>query len=182
LFTLLYTTLIFKWIQTDRVLIVVSDAKLGYHLEIFLKHFRINSVFLDNEMPVNSNRHFMKQFLKGVHTVCITSNKFKENSPNFARDVLNNIPIPATIIYFDAIDSELLEYHCYSSNVKAIYHFITKEHKDNFTKDYNDIDIGIKFDDFKFDEDQVCHLRYRCEDIFHGVSKNDIKKAKIKKN
>lgn len=181
LFTVLYSTLVFKWIQTDRVMIVADNNKLGYHLELYLKHFRMSSVFLDNEMPVNTNRHYCKQFLKGVYNICITSNKFQDDSPNFAKDILENTPIPVTIIYFDTIDKNILDYHCFHQNTKAIYHFISKEKKTDFTQEYEDIDQRITFLEYTFDEDQVSHLRYRCEDIYHSINKSDIKKAKIKK-
>lgn len=39
----------------------------------------------------------------------------------------------------------------------------------------------INFDDFKYDEDQVAHLRYRCEGSYHGIKKSDIEKSKLKK-
>jgi len=129
LFTLLYTTLVFKWIQTEKVVIIVDDNKIGYHLELFLRHFRMSAIFLDSEMPVNTNKHFCAQFLKGSYTICITSSKFEENSPNFAEEILENTPIPATIIYFDTISKSNLEFHCYHSNTKAIYHFIAANKK-----------------------------------------------------
>ena len=141
----------------------------------------MNSVYLDNEMPVNTNRHYMGQFVKGVYNICITSNKFKENASAFQKDIVDNTPIPATIIYFDCIDSELLQYHCFNANTKAIYHFISKEKEAEFSKKYESIDELITFQNYKFDEDQVSHLKYRCEDIFHSIHKSDIKKAKIKK-
>lgn len=132
-------------------------------------------------MPVNTNKHYSSQFLKGVYTVCICSDEFKSNSPDFARDVVDSSPIPATIIYFDTLSSDLLEYHCFNPNSKAIYHFISHEKKSEFTSAYESIDDRIQFEDFKFDEDQVCHLKYRCEDTYHSIHKGDIKKAKIKK-
>lgn len=39
----------------------------------------------------------------------------------------------------------------------------------------------LQFNEYKFDLDQVAHLRYRCEDIYHSIHKSDIKKAKVKK-
>ncbi len=141
----------------------------------------MNSVFLDNEMPVNTNKHYFNQFLKGVFNICICSNTFKDNSPQFAREIIDNTPIPATILYFELIDTELLQYHCFSPNTKAIYHFISKETKPKFSENYESIDERIEFSEFKFDEDQVSHLKYRCEDIYHSIHKSDIKKAKIKK-
>jgi hypothetical protein len=141
----------------------------------------MNSVFLDNEMPVNTNKHYNNQFHKGVYNICICSTTFKENSPQFSKELLDDSPIPATIIYFDVIDTDLLQYHCFNPNTKAIYHFIAKENKTKFTENYESIDERIEFQEFKFDEDQVSHLRYRCEDIYHSIHKSDIKKAKIKK-
>lgn len=83
-------------------------------------------------MPVNTNKHYSHQFLKGVYTVCISSNKFKENIQNSAREVVDQTPIPTTIIYFDTIDPVLLEFHCFNSNVRAIYHFISKKKRKSF--------------------------------------------------
>jgi hypothetical protein len=37
------------------------------------------------------------------------------------------------------------------------------------------------FNEFKFDQDQVSHLRYRCEDIYYSINKTDLKKAKTKR-
>jgi hypothetical protein len=37
------------------------------------------------------------------------------------------------------------------------------------------------FNEYKFDSDQVSHLRYRCEDVFYSINKTDIKKAKTKR-
>lgn len=181
LFTLIYTTLVFKWVQTDRVMIVVDQNKLGYHLELFLKHFRINSIFLDSEMPLGTNRHYASQFVKGVYTTCVTNTTYNQNTPNYSKEILNQTPIPVTIIYFDTLDSSLLEYHCFHPNVKAIYHFLSTDNKQKFTEIYNGLDSRIIFDNFKFDIDQMRHLSYRCEDIFHSIKKSDVKKCKIKK-
>jgi hypothetical protein len=181
LFTLLYSTLIFKWIQTDRVMIIAESVKQGYQLELFLKFFKINSVFLDSSMPVGTNRHFSNQFLKGVYTICIVVREYINNSPQFARDIIEQTPIPATIIYFNITDSDLMEYHCFNPNVKAIYHFISRDKKQSFSDEYMSIDERINFSEFTFDNDQMHHLRYRCEDIFHSIKDNDIKKSKAKK-
>lgn len=129
LFTLLYSTLVFKWIQTDRVLLIVDNIRLGYQLELFLKFFRMNSVFLDSSMPVNTNKHYFNQFLRGIFTICIVLNKYNENSPNFADEVIQQTPIPATILYLNSIDPDLIESQCFNPNVKAIYHFISKDKK-----------------------------------------------------
>jgi hypothetical protein len=37
------------------------------------------------------------------------------------------------------------------------------------------------FNEFKFDQDQVSHLRYRCEDVYYSINKTDLKKAKTKR-
>jgi hypothetical protein len=107
----------------------VNDSKTGYYIEIFLKYFKMNPTFLDKEMPVNTNKHFSFQFLKGVYNICVVNNKYKENSPNFAYELVEKSPIPVTLIYFDCIDSELLEYHCFNSNVRSLYHFVNNEKK-----------------------------------------------------
>lgn len=117
-------------------MIIVDSFKLGYHIELYLKNFRINSTFLDNEMPVNSNKHYTSQFVKGVFNICICCNEYKDNSPNFAKEVIDLSPIPPTIIYFDTIDADLLESHCFNSNVKAIYHLISNTNK---VRDFSNI-------------------------------------------
>ena len=89
----------------------------------------MNSVFLDSSMPVNTNKHHFNQFLKGVFTICIVLNKYNENSPQFADEIVAQTPIPATILYFNLIDPNLLESQCFNHNVKAIYHFISREKK-----------------------------------------------------
>jgi hypothetical protein len=43
------------------------------------------------------------------------------------------------------------------------------------------LDETIGLEEFKFDQDQVSHLRYRSEDIFFSIKKSDIMKAKTKK-
>ena len=43
------------------------------------------------------------------------------------------------------------------------------------------MDEKITFSEFKFDFQQMEHLRYRCEDIFYGIKKSDIKKEKARK-
>jgi hypothetical protein len=109
--------------------VIVDNIKLGYQIELFLKFFRMNSVFLDSSMPVNTNKHYFNQFLKGMFSVCIVLNKYNDNSPKFADEVIQQTPIPATIIYLNSIDPEILESQCFNQNVKAIYHFISKENK-----------------------------------------------------
>lgn len=39
----------------------------------------------------------------------------------------------------------------------------------------------IKFTDFVYDEEQLSHLRYRCEDILLSIKKSDVEKIKLKK-
>ena len=87
---------------------------------------------MDRDLPESTNRHYSSQFVKGNFQVCITCNDFKSESQNFAIEVVNKMPIPATIIYFDCIDKELLEQHCFHINTKSIYHFITNDLKVNF--------------------------------------------------
>lgn len=50
-----------------------------------------------------------------------------------------------------------------------------------FSYGYDDVDEGIKFLPFNYNIEQVSHLRYRCEDIYNGIKKSDIQKAKVKK-
>jgi len=160
---------------------VVDNIKLGYQIELFLKFFRLNSVFLDSSMPVNTNKHNFNQFIRGVFNICIVLNKYNDNSPNFAAEAVEQTPIPVTIINFNIIDPELLESQCFNQNVKALYHFNSKEKKELFSRDYANIDSRIVFQEFIFNIDQMHHLRYRCEDIFHSIRDSDIKKLKAKK-
>jgi len=55
------------------------------------------------------------------------------------------------------------------------------ESKEQFSITYNDLPEDLIFTDSTFDNDQICHLRYRCEDIYNSITKNDIKKAKMKR-
>lgn len=126
LFTLLYTSLLFKWVNTDRVLILVDDTKVGYTLEIFLRNFRMNSIMLDKELPMNTNKHYAKSFTRGNFNISICMNKFNESSPDFARELVNDVPVPTTIIFFELFDNELLEYYCFHPNVRSIHHFLSK--------------------------------------------------------
>ena len=82
-------------------------------------------------MPESTNHHYCAQFVKGNYPICITSNTFKQDSANYAIEAVNKTPIPATIIYFDCIDKDLLEKHCFNVNTKAIYHFISNDLKVN---------------------------------------------------
>jgi len=58
---------------------------------------------------------------------------------------------------------------------------IRNESKDDFYLSCEKLPSEVKFNEYSFNFDQMTHLRYRCEDIFHSISKNDIKKAKTKK-
>ena len=156
LFTLLFTSTVFGWINKERLLIICDNPKTGYQIEIFLHSFNYNSTFLDKEMPLNT-----------------------ENSPNYAKEIVNNTPIPISIIYFDCTDSRLLEFHSYHINTRAIYHFISN--KELFISNYDTLDEKISFKEFEFDVEQMAHLRYRCENIYSGIRKSDIKKEKARK-
>lgn len=179
LFTLLFTSIIFGWINKDRLLIICNNSKTGYHLEIFLQSFNFTSSFLDNEMPVNTNLHFYTSFLRGSIPICIVNTSYSSNSPNFAKEIINNSPIPISIIYFDCTSPSLLEYHSYHMNTRAIYHFIRD--RESFISDYDCLDEAICFREFEFDSEQMSHLRYRCENIWSGIRRSDIKKAKTRK-
>ena len=87
LFTLLYTSLIFKWIDTTKLLILCNTPKDGYKIDIFLREFRFNSIYLDKEMPVNTNNHFYNQYLKNNYQICIINLEYSEKSPNFAKEI-----------------------------------------------------------------------------------------------
>ena len=179
LFTLLYSSIIFKWINSDRLLIITSLPKTGYQIDIFLRTFRFNSIFLDKEMPINTNLHFYNQYLKGIFPICIANIEYNEKSPNFCKEIIKNCPIPITIILFDSFDKNLLEFLAYNSNVRSIYHFISD--KEKFIDNYNDLDEEINFEEFSFDVEQMNHLKYRCEDVFSGIKKSDIQKEKTRK-
>ena len=179
LYTLLYTSIIFKWINTDRLIIICNTSKIGYHIDLFLRNFNFSSTFLDREMPLNTNNHFYNQYMKGNFPIIVVNNEYSSNSENYAKKLCDHSPIMPTIIFFNCFDISLLEYLSYHPNVKSIYHFIIKQ--EDFVKEYNNLDEKITFSEFKFDFQQMEHLRYRCEDIFYGIKKSDIKKEKARK-
>lgn len=113
-------------------MIIIDNVKIGYLVEIFLRSFKINTTYLDSEMPVNTNKHFYFQFLKGVYNFCIVNTVYKNNSPQFAEEIIKSSPIPITIIYFDAIEPKMLEKQCFDYNVRSIYHLISNENKVNY--------------------------------------------------
>ena len=178
--TLLYCSIIFKWIDISRILIIVNNSKLGYHIDLFLRTFKLSSIFLDNEMPLNTNEHFYNQFVKGNnYNICIINDKYNEKSKLFYKEILNNISLPITVIFFDCCNKELLEDISFHINTSSIYHFM--HNKEEFLDAYENLNEAITFEEFDFDKEQMCHLRYRCEDIYIGISKNDIKREKIRK-
>ena len=179
LFTLLYTSLIFKWIDTTKLLILCDTPKEGYKIDIFLREFRFNSIYLDKEMPLNTNTHFYNQYLKNNYQICIVNLEYSDKSKNYAKEIIENTKIPITIIYFDCFSLELLEYHSFHPNTRAIYHFISN--KDSFLDNYENLNEDIIFNEFEFDREQMEHLRYRAEDTLNGIRKSDIKKEKMRK-
>ena len=179
LYTLLYTCLIFKWIDTTKILILCNTPKEGYKIDIFLRQFRFNTIYLDKEMPLNTNNHFYSQYLKNTYQICIINLEYSEKSKNFAKDILNNTKVPITIIYFDCFSQSLLEYHSFHPNTRSIYHFISN--KDSFLDAYENLNENINFNEFVFDKEQMEHLRYRAEDMLNGIRKSDIKKEKMRK-
>ena len=179
LYTLLYTSLIFKWIDTTKILILCNTPKDGYTIDLFLRQFRFNTIYLDKEMPINTNNHFYSQYLKNTYQICIINTEYSEKSKNFAKEILDNTKIPITIIYFDSFSQSLLEYHSFHPNTRSIYHFISN--KDNFLDAYENLDENINFNEFEFDKEQMEHLRYRSEDMLNGIRKSDIKKEKMRK-
>ena len=179
LYTLLYTSLVFKWIDTTKILILCNTPKDGYTIDLFLRQFRFNTIYLDKEMPINTNNHFYSQYLKNTYQICIINTEYSEKSKNFAKEILDNTKIPITIIYFDSFSQSLLEYHSFHPNTRAIYHFISN--KDNFLDAYENLDENINFNEFEFDKEQMEHLRYRAEDMLNGIRKSDIKKEKMRK-
>ena len=179
LFTLLYTSLIFKWIDSTKILILCETPKEGYKIDIFLREFHFNSIYLDKEMPINTNIHFYKQYLKNNYQICVVNLEYSGKSQNFAKDILDNTKIPLTILYFDCCSLELLEYHSFHPNARAIYHFMSN--KDLFLDKYENLNENIKFNEFVFDREQMEHLRYRSENIYNGIRKSDIKKEKMRK-
>jgi len=179
LYTLLYTSLVFKWIDTTKILILCNTPKDGYTVDLFLRQFRFNTIYLDKEMPINTNNHFYSQYLKNTYQICIINTEYSEKSKNFAKEILDNTKIPITIIYFDSFSQSLLEYHSFHPNTRSIYHFISN--KDNFLDAYENLDENINFNEFEFDKEQMEHLRYRAEDMLNGIRKSDIKKEKMRK-
>ena len=179
LYTLLYTSLVFKWFDTTKILILCNTPKDGYTIDLFLRQFRFNTIYLDKEMPINTNNHFYSQYLKNTYQICIINTEYSEKSKNFAKEILDNTKIPITIIYFDSFSQSLLEYHSFHPNTRSIYHFISN--KDNFLDAYENLDENINFNEFEFDKEQMEHLRYRSEDMLNGIRKSDIKKEKMRK-
>ena len=179
LYTLLYTSLVFKWIDTTKILILCNTPKDGYTIDLFLRQFRFNTIYLDKEMPINTNNHFYSQYLKNTYQICIINTEYSEKSKNFSKEILDNTKIPITIIYFDSFSQSLLEYHSFHPNTRSIYHFISN--KDNFLDAYENLDENINFNEFEFDKEQMEHLRYRSEDMLNGIRKSDIKKEKMRK-
>ena len=179
LYTLLYTSLIFKWIDTTKIIILCNTPKEGYKIDIFLRQLNFNTIYLDKEMPLNTNNHFYSQFLKNIYQICIVNLEYSEKSKNFPKEILNQTKGPITIIYFDCFSKSLLEYQSFHPNTRAIYHFISN--KDNFLDAYENLDENINFNEFIFDKEQVEHLRYRAEDMINGIRKSDIKKEKMRK-
>jgi len=179
LYTLLYTSLIFKWIDTTKILIICNTPKDGYTIDLFLRQFRFNTIYLDKEMPINTNNHFYSQYLKNTYQICIINPEYSEKSKNFAKEILINTKIPITIIYFDCFSQSLLEYHSFHPNTRSIYHFISN--RDNFLDAYENLDENINFNEFEFDREQMEHLRYRAEDMLNGIKKSDIKREKMRK-
>ena len=113
----------------------------------------------------------------------IVHNKYntKTKSPQFALDVIDECKESPTVIFFNLTDPYLIEDHSCKDKVKAIFHFISLVNKDSFSHDYSTICKEIIFNNFQYDIEQFKHLKYRCEDIFHQIRKNDIKKTKLKK-
>jgi len=132
-------------------------------------------------MPVNTNNHFANSFIKGNFKICISNKTFSQPSPNFVDKIIENSPIPISIVYFDFLDANLLNDHCFRINVKTIHHLLSFDNRKNFSIIYNSLDRRITFQEFEYNKDQVAHLRYRCEDNYHTIKKSDIKKAKTKK-
>jgi hypothetical protein len=159
----------------------VDQNVTGYRLEIFLKSFKINCCLLDNEMPVSTNNHFANSFIKGNFQICISNKTFENPSPNFVDKIIEGSPIPVSVIYFDFMDANLLNEHCFRMNIRSIHHLLSFDNKKNFSTIYNNLDQRITFQEYDYNKDQVAHLRYRCEDVFHTTKKSDIKKAKTKK-
>ena len=98
-------------------------------MELFLRSFKFNATYLDPEMPLNTNKHFFSQFQKGNCPIVICSSKYVEQSEQYAELIIDNSPIPVTIIYFDTVDENLLNFHFYNANTKSIFHFVTNENK-----------------------------------------------------
>jgi hypothetical protein len=87
---------------------------------------------LDPEMPLNTNKHFYSQFQKGSCPIVIVSPKYVEASDQYGEIIVDTCPIPATIVYFDTIDENLLNFHYFNANTRSIYHLISKENKVNY--------------------------------------------------
>lgn len=80
-------------------------------------------------MPLNTNKHFYNQFLKGTCPIMICSPKYNDHSEQYGELIVDSSPIPVTIIYFNTIDENLLNFHYFNANTKSIYHFISNNLK-----------------------------------------------------
>lgn len=140
-------------------------------------------MYLDPNNPINTNIHFAAQFIKGTFPVLIVHNKYntQSKSPQFALDVIDECKESPTVLFFNLTDPYLVEEHSCKDKVKAIFHFYSMLKKEEFSDDYSTICKDIKFNNFQYDVEQFKHLKYRCEDIFHQITKSDIKKTKLKK-
>ncbi len=173
-------------------------------MEIFLRNFKINSVYLDPENPINTNVHYAAQFLKGVFPVLITHTHYNSSSqiakfsnfplgkkskkkggshvsPEFALEIVDESLVHQSVIFFDCINPYLLEDHACKDSVSEIIHIINSNDKATFSEEYENINENIHFTDFEHDDQQVMHLRYRCEDVYYQIKKADIVKTKLKK-
>lgn len=102
-------------------------------------------------------------------------------SPEFAVEIVDEMVIPASVIFFDCINPYLLEDHACKDSVCEIIHIINSTSKGIFSEAYEGINENISFADFEHSDEQLMHLRYRCEDVYYQIKKSDINKTKLKK-
>lgn len=181
LFTLLYTSIIFKWLNSERLILIVDSIDTGYKLEIFLRNFKIDSIYLDRNNPINTNLHFASQFYKGAFPILITHDEYTKTSIQYAYQSIDKCLIEPSIVFFNMTNPYLIEEVSCKPKVKSIFHFMSTDFKTTFKNEYSTISKLIIFEDYSYDKEQFKHLMYRCEDMFHQIKKTDVQKTKIKK-
>ena len=97
-------------------------------------------------MPINTNNHFVNNFIKGNFKIRIWNKIFNSLSTNFVDNIIETSPIPVSVIYFDFLYAKLRNDHCFRMNIKSIHHFISfEDNKSKFFIEYNSLNEQISF-------------------------------------